>query len=84
MRTILQAIGKLSWHRHNRGVKTWEDVHSNLYFVAKGERSRPTRILTRVYRIQNMHSDRNAKVLLGHQGSSSSGTALLYWTSSVS
>ena len=30
-------------------------------FVAKGERGHPTRTRTRVYRVPNMHSDRNAK-----------------------
>ena len=30
-------------------------------FIAKGERGHPTRTRTRVYRVPNMHSDRNAK-----------------------
>ena len=30
-------------------------------FVAKGERGHPTRTRTQVYRVPNMHSDRNAK-----------------------
>src|SRR4029434_10571628 len=56
----------------------WNSSLFPLHDVAKGERGHPTRTRTRVYRVPNMHSDRNAK----EHGSQSTYSSVVTITSS--